>query len=103
MPCKSCGSINQREFIGGGYPLSRTEKLLISPSRGYFQRLLSVWIVGTPNLLCQKRNCAFLRKPTPLRQGNLELSLTISLRNKRLNVLHTCFGTRARLPGHERR
>ena len=75
------GSINQREFIGEvGIHFLGLKKLSISLSRRYFQRLLSVSIVAPPNLLCQKRNCAFLRKPTPLRQGNLELRLTISLR-----------------------
>ena len=52
------------------------KSLQTSPSCGYSQSLLSVWIVAPQNSLCRKLNCASLRKATPLRQVNLELSLT---------------------------
>ena len=79
MPFKSCGSANQRKFIGEigiRFPACKT---LTSPSCGYFQSLLSVWIVALRNLLCRKLNCANSQRETP-RQVNLGLSLTISLR-----------------------
>src|SRR6266404_4383136 len=46
------------------------------PSCGYFQSLLSVWIVALRNSFCRTLNCAYLQKATPLRQDNLELNLS---------------------------
>jgi len=77
MPCRSCGSVNQRKFSAEmGIHFSRPEKQLTSPSCGYFQSLLSVWIVHCRNSFCRTLNCAYLQKATPLRQDNLELNLS---------------------------
>ena len=67
IPCKSCGSVNQKKFsaeMGIHFP-----KILISPSCGYFLRLLSAWIVAPRNLLFLKLNCANSQRETP-RQVN---------------------------------
>jgi hypothetical protein len=58
MPCKSCGSVNQKKF---------------SAEMGIHG---SVWIVVPRNLLFLRLNCANSQRQTPSRQVNLELSLT---------------------------
>ena len=72
---------------------------LISPSCGYFLRLLSAWIVAPRNLLFRKKSCANSQRETP-RQVNLELVLLLT-ENKGLSVPHRCSGKRARLPRRE--
>jgi hypothetical protein len=46
------------------------------PGVGYFQSLLSVWIVAARNLLFLRPNCANSQREMPLPQVNLELGLT---------------------------
>jgi hypothetical protein len=75
MPCKSCGSVNQKKFraeMGSHFP----ELKNIDPLCGYFLRLLSAWTVAPRNLLLLKLNCANSQRETPPQQVNLELSLT---------------------------
>jgi hypothetical protein len=76
MPCKSCGSVNQKKFsaeMAIHFPeLENIDK----PSCGYFLRLLSARIVAPLNLLFLKLNCANSQKETLPRQVNLDFSLT---------------------------
>jgi hypothetical protein len=68
MPCKSCGSVDQKKFkveMAIHFPGA---KILISPSCGYFLRLLSASIAATRNLLCRNLNCVNSQEKTPLPQ-----------------------------------
>jgi hypothetical protein len=74
MPCKSCGSVNQKKFSAKkGIHFSELKE--IDKPCGYFLRLLSAWIVAPRNLPFRKKSCASSQRETPP-QVNLELSLT---------------------------
>ena len=78
LRCKSCGSANQKKFIGEMGIRSPGLKNIDKPIVWVFPNLLSAWIVARRNSSCPKLNCVYLQKVTPLRQDDLVIRLTHS-------------------------
>src|SRR5882672_2489892 len=79
-PASRAGQSTRRNSARRWPSIFPNQKILTSPSCGYFLTLWSVWIVAQRNLLFRKKRCANSQRETLPRQVNLQLSFNFSPR-----------------------